>query len=167
MLYAIHTAILMAATVVTVPLFLLFGRPMGLTKPHKMFEGWQHVLTGDEVKAKFKLASMAMVIEWTPWPWTKAMMKGVAGFALLGHVFYKRGSGDDHHNRETRAHEACHVIQQAIHPLSFVGVGITYLLDLIMWLPWRKTVGGKSGKVAVAETVAYAMTGRREHPFGD
>ena len=56
-------------------------------------------------------------------------------------------------------------MQQSV--ASPVLIGLVYLLDLVVFWPWRKWFkDGEARKVSTVEVIAYRVTGQDEWPSG-
>jgi|3_EtaG_2_1085321.scaffolds.fasta_scaffold00295_2 hypothetical protein len=140
-------------TMMFLPVALLFGKikRVGLCKD----------AVNDQVNEAFPVSKWTPYLDLEPRGWFRCWMErnGIGGMACLGYVFIQQ------RHELIVFHECVHVMQQsAVSPAL---IGLTYLLDIIVFLPWRGWFKeGEAKRVSTVEVVAYRVTGQDEWSSG-
>ena len=140
-------------TLAFLPIALIFGKfnRVGICKD----------AVSDKVNEAFPVSKWTPYIDLEPRGWVMLWMKGrgIGGMACLGYVFVQQ------RHELVIFHECVHVMQQSV--ASPVLIGLVYLLDLVVFWPWRKWFkDGEARKVSTVEVIAYRVTGQDEWPSG-
>lgn len=113
-------------SIVLLPFTLIVARP-------RKVRLCKQLLLDKTLVKEFPVASRTPILILKPWGWyQKWMLKKKIGAQAFG-CFVVKG---ENANETTLFHEAVHVMQQSI--FTPILVGLSFLLDVLMYLPFRK-----------------------------
>jgi len=138
-----------ALSIVLFPLALIFGRPQKVMLCRRVVD--------ERVNKAFPISSWTPFIDFVPWGWFQKVMikRGVGAVTFLCWVYFRPWE----QRKVLEFHEAIHVIQQSV--VSPVIVGLAYLTDLIVYLPFRKWFKPEELlRASTVEKVAYRVAGQ-------